>query len=424
MRRAGGSRGPAEDTTPHLRPVERIELSEKHKTLRLILTVVFLAIGITALTVAALRYFSVGTGWRTVDVNQIPPMGSSSELELQYDISGGGAAASALYKKVAITYTDAVTEGEQLFDCMAEEAGAKGLQNVNLHPGEIVEVHPALYEAFECLEEADSRFLYYAPLYSLRRDLLSCAEDWEARSLDPATDPDAGRFAREAAAFAADPKAVSLELLGENRVRLSVSPEYAAFAAENGVTAYLDFFWLKNAFLVDYAAECLREEGLTAGMLASVDGFVCNLGGSAEEFRIQIPDLVDGVVYPAASIPYTGAMSAACLRAFPVGEEAYGRFYTTADGTVYTRFVSETGGEPAVPALLGFSRTEGCAEIALALLPAFWEEDPDPVLSTLPGQGIQYVFCTDRTIFCSDASLPVTDLLAGDGFAYRRAEGN
>ena len=91
MRRAGGSRGPAEDTTPHLRPVERIELSEKHKTLRLILTVVFLAIGITALTVAALRYFSVGTGWRTVDVNQIPPMGSSSELELQYDISGGGA---------------------------------------------------------------------------------------------------------------------------------------------------------------------------------------------------------------------------------------------------------------------------------------------------------------------------------------------
>ena len=78
-----------------------------------------------------------------------------SELELQYDISGGGAAASALYKKVAITYTDAVTEGEQLFDCMAEEAGAKGLQNVNLHPGEIVEVHPALYEAFECLEEAE-----------------------------------------------------------------------------------------------------------------------------------------------------------------------------------------------------------------------------------------------------------------------------
>ena len=183
-----GSRGAAEDNTPHLRPVERIELSEKHKTLRLILTVVFLAVGVTALTVAVFRFFSVGGGWQTVDVRQIPPLASSSELELQYDLSGGGAAASALYKKVAAVYTDAVTEGEQLFDCQAEEAGAKGLRNVNLHPNETVEVHPALYAAFRRFEEARSRFLYYAPLYSLRRDLLYCTEDWQARSLDPASE--------------------------------------------------------------------------------------------------------------------------------------------------------------------------------------------------------------------------------------------
>ena len=421
MRRAGGSRGPAEDTTPHLRPVERIELSEKHKTLRLILTVVFLAIGVTALVLAVRRYFSVGTGWRTVDVNQIPPMGSSSELELQYDLSGGGAAASALYKRVAAVYTDAVAEGEQLFDCMAEEAGAEGLQNVNLHPGETVEVHPALYEAFELLEKADSRFLYYAPLYSLRRDLLACSEDWEARAFDPASDEDAGRFAREAAAFAEDPGAVSLDLLGEDRVRLNVSREYAAFAEENGVTAYLDFFWLKNAFLVDYCAQRLRAEGLTAGMLSSADGFVCSLGGSAEEFRIRIPDLADGTVYPAASIPCTGAMQASCLRLFPVGEDAYGRFYAADDGTVYTRFVSGTGAEPVLPAVTGFSRTAGCAEIALRLLPAMWEEDPLPVLETLPEAGIEYAYCADRTVFLSDASLPLEDLLEGEGFAYRRA---
>ena len=91
------------------------------------------------------------------------------------------------------------------------------------------------------------------------------------------------------------------------------------------------------------------------------------------------------------------------------------------DGTVYTRFVSGTEAEPVLPAVTGFSRTAGCAEIALRLLPAMWEEDPLPVLETLPEAGIEYAYCADRTVFLSDASLPLEDLLEGEGFAYRRA---
>jgi hypothetical protein len=50
-----------------------------------------------------------------------------------------------------------------------------------------------------------------------------------------------------------------------------------------------------------------------------------------------------------------------------------------------------------------------------------WEEDPLPALAALPASGIEYAYCADRTVYLSDASLPLEELLAGEGFAYRRA---
>ena len=41
-----------------------------------------------------------------------------------------------------------------------------------------------------------------------------------------------------------------------------------------GYTAYLDFFWMKNAFLIDYLADTIRGEGYQLGIISSKDGFV------------------------------------------------------------------------------------------------------------------------------------------------------
>ena len=60
---------------------------------------------------------------------------------------------------------------------------------------------------------------------------------------------------------------------GENQVCLHVSDAYQAYAAEMGYTAYLDFFWMKNAFLIDYLADTIRGEGYQLGIISSKDGF-------------------------------------------------------------------------------------------------------------------------------------------------------
>ena len=54
------------DNRPHLKPVTRIELSEERKTLRIVLAVVFLAIGIVAILVGLVSLLNTEPGWQYI----------------------------------------------------------------------------------------------------------------------------------------------------------------------------------------------------------------------------------------------------------------------------------------------------------------------------------------------------------------------
>ena len=98
--------------------------------------------------------------------------------------------------------------------------------------------------------------------------------EWLRQHSDPEKDDDAAEEAAAVAAFAQNPDDISMEFPGENQVCLHVSDAYQAYAAEMGYTAYLDFFWMKNAFLIDYLADMIRGEGYQLGIISSKDGFV------------------------------------------------------------------------------------------------------------------------------------------------------
>ena len=53
-----------------------------------------------------------------------------------------------------------------------------------------------------------------------------------------------------------------VELLGENRVKLTVSESYLAFIREYEIDTLADFSWMRNAFAADYIARVLQEDGL------------------------------------------------------------------------------------------------------------------------------------------------------------------
>ena len=258
-------------------PRARIELSGKHLWLRIILVVVLVGMAAGFFGQAIHAALTPEPGWQQIKAAAQLPM--AGELTLEYYLTSG--------QEKALTglYTEALEEASRLFGGETSEAGTLGY--LNEHPEETVTVAPALYEALALLERQNSRYLYYAPVYEQYRGLYSCETDAEAQDFDPAVSDEIREFVEQACAFVADSQSVQLELLGDNQVRLTVSPEYRAFARENGVEAFLDFFWLRNAFAVDYIAGQLAAEGNREGILTSFEGFARVLG---EGLALKIVD--------------------------------------------------------------------------------------------------------------------------------------
>lgn len=342
-------------------PRARIELSGKHLWLRILLVVVLVGMAAGFFGQAIHAALTPEPGWQQIKTAAQLPM--AGELTLEYYLTPG--------QEKALTglYTEALEEASRLFGGETSEAGTLGY--LNEHPEETVTVEPALYEALTLLERQNSRYLYYAPVYEQYRGLYSCETDAEAQDFDPAVSDEIREFVEQACAFAADPQSVQLELLGDNQVRLTVSPEYRAFATENGVEAFLDFFWLRNAFAVDYIAGRLAAAGYREGILTSFEGFARVLGEGS--FRMELYGLSGGKVTSAQTLTYIGPKAMVQFRAFPMVQLDQLHYYVTESGAVRTPFIDEQTGTTwaAAEHMAAVSTLRSCAELALMTLPVF-----------------------------------------------------
>lgn len=342
-------------------PRARIELSGKHLWLRILLVVVLVGMAAGFFGQAIHAALTPEPGWQQIKTAAQLPM--AGELTLEYYLTPG--------QEKALTglYTEALEEASRLFGGETSEAGTLGY--LNEHPEETVTVEPALYEALTLLERQNSRYLYYAPVYEQYRGLYSCETDAEAQDFDPAVSDEIREFVEQACAFAADPQSVQLELLGDNQVRLTVSPEYRAFATENGVEAFLDFFWLRNAFAVDYIAGRLAAAGYREGILTSFEGFARVLGEGS--FQMELYGLSGGKVTSAQTLTYIGPKAMVQFRAFPMVQLDQLHYYVTESGAVRTPFIDEQTGTTwaAAEHMAAVSTLRSCAELALMTLPVF-----------------------------------------------------
>ena len=108
MRKSNG------DKRPYLRPVTRIELSEKNIKPRLILLVVCLAIAAAALFTGVRELLKVEPGWQEIQISSKKP-NCSSEFVLMYDFSDYGGTAAAASRELTNVYTEAAEKAFLIF---------------------------------------------------------------------------------------------------------------------------------------------------------------------------------------------------------------------------------------------------------------------------------------------------------------------
>lgn len=383
---------------PRPKPVEKIELSKRHIKQRTILTALLLVIGMAALGYALYSYFAAESGWQEIAADNAAALSGREEFVLLYELGSGDLSASAEKKALTALYTEALQTSYRLFDNDMLYEGISNVRYINQHPNETITVDASLYQAFSLVQRCGSRYLYLAPAYAYYDNIFYCHDDSELVNFDPHLSEAVRADFDALAAFARDPGAVDLQLLDGNRVVLKVSEAYLQYASENGVESFIDFYWMKNAFMTDYLAQRLAADGYSAGCISSYDGFVRNLDGRGTQYAFALYNRSEQTVYQAETMRYTGPESIVFLRGYPLNSLDSRHYYELADGQIRTPYLDIADGlnRSALDNLVMYSGDLGCAELALRAAPVYIADSfREDALRALAEEGIGSIYFKD-----------------------------
>ncbi len=400
--------------------VKEIAVESKNIKLRAAIVAMLIVVALTAFGVFLFSILNRDTGWTTVTANN-DYADCSDEFVFSYCLGESGMGATAEYKAVEALYSELTKKAYQMFNAKEDFFDTVSLHYIYTHPGEEITIDEALYSALEMLEEKDSRYIYLAPVYDeYYRLFFGYEEAHIAADSDPYIDGEFREYLETVAEYAANPEHISLELLGENRVVLHISEEYALFADENETEVFLDFFRMKNAFIIDYIADEISAAGYTYGNITSFEGYTRNLDNRANEYALNFFDKKGNEVYTAAKLVYNGRLSALFLRSYPIGEEDSWYFYTSPEGRTVTPYISHDGlYRTAANNMLAYSKDVGCSEMIVELMPLFSADVLDyDGLTALTGDKIFTVVCEGTELICTDSEIKLSDIFESEALSY------
>ena len=395
------------DNRPRLKPVKKIELSEKNIKMRWILIGILLTIAIVAFGIGIYSFLNTEPGWNEVKVNE-KSANCSSDFLLMYDFTDAGGSATAVNKKITSIYTEQTQIAYQVFSSDKVETKRNNLYYLNQHLNETVTVDPVLYKALDLIARYDSRYPYLAPVYTEYDRVFISDNDLDAGLYDPSKNPELMPYITEAVSFASDPEMIRLEIIGDNQVRLSVSEQYLSFIEEYGIETVFDFGWMKNGFIADHIADVLQENGFTNGYIASYDGFTRNLDSRGNQYSFNLFHRQGRNILIPAEMTYCQPMSIVFFRDFPLVDSDRWHYYAYGDGTVTSVYLDPMDGmsKGASETLVGYSGSLSCAEIMLEMAPVYITDSFDAVsVLQLSQKSIYSVWYEGMTLRYNDPNL-------------------
>ena len=407
---------------PHPKPVEKVELSERYVGFRIALFLLLLVVGVSALAYGIRSFFGTKEGWTVVEADASMGTGAGNEFVFMYHLGQRADMSITAEKKAVIAaYTEDLEYADQLFHSNQSFENLNNVHYINQHPNQVIKVDDLLYQAFSLLAEHEDRTLYLAPVYEIFDDIFFCEDDSQIVDYDPYNNEEVASLYSNLAGFAADADAVQVRLLGDNAIELYLSEEYLEYGEQNGVTKWIDFTWMKNAFIVDFLAEELSGRGFGAGTISSYDGFARNMDGSGQEFALNLYDRADAKVLQIATMKYTQPQSMVTLRDFPLNARDKYHYYQLTNGEIRTMYLDIADGKckSAAASLCSYSVEQSCAEILLKIVPLYIADTmQETALWKLGDGGIYSAFCEEQVILYNDASLQLADVYVSEAVTY------
>lgn len=390
--------------TPYQAPVQKIELTNKNIKLRLTAAVLFLIVAVTAFTYGIISFLKGEAGWREIEVYSSAGVTCGEDFVFLYEV-GSQESISKEVRLVTTLYSNAAKTAYEIFNADVEIEGVANLWYINHHPNEEIVVDDALYNALSQVSEDGGRWIYLGPAYSIYDNLFYMSSSDGAVDFDPHLNPVIGKLFQEICRFAEDSEAVNLELMGNNTLKLIVSEEYLAFAETEELEDFIDLYWMKNAFIVDYLTDRLLVEGYTHGVITSYDGFVRCLDDRGTPFAYQLYHEHGGVASLLGTMEYTGPCSFVTFRSYPLSGQDYRHYLILSDGSIRTPYLSTVDGldRCSIEEMTAYAYHTGCAEIALKAASGYIaDEFQESALTSLTETGIYTVYWESGEIRNSD----------------------
>lgn len=386
------------------------ELSDKNRTVRWVLVIILLVVAAVAVTVGLLSVLQTPAGWQVVTAASTDS-NCSREFMLQYEYGAGKASPTTESKTLERLYGKTTEDAWKLFYIDAGPSNLVGIYEINQHPNEELTVDSSLYLALKQIVDSGSRALYLAPVYAEYDQVFYSDNDNDAMDYDPGQNEDQREYVQTLAEYAKDPQAVQLVLSDNNKVLLQVSQEYLDFAKENELTILVDFGWMRNAFVVDYIAEALIDNGFTNGYIASLDGFTRNLDSRGGKYSLNLFNKSETGVELAAVMDYTAPQSLVFLRSYPMNDVDSWRYYIFEDGRIVTPMIDIADGQSktATNNLVSYSDKLSCGQLVLSVMPLYVTDTfSEDALNALTEQGIYSVWFNGKHLMHNQENLELT----------------
>lgn len=402
------------DRTPNLKPVQKIELSDKNVKIRIVVVIVSVLVAAAAIAFGIRSCVAAEKGWQVIEA-ETAKTSCASEFTFIYNVGNNGGDATVEMRAVKSIYGSAAINAYLFFDTSAD--GGE-LEKINKNTGDDVVIEHALYTALETMIEKGGRTLYFAPFYERYEVLFGSDNDGEAAVFDPVKNADTAALFEKLSTFISDPNSVSLSLKGNDTVCLDVSDEYKAFAADNDVDSFIGFTWLKNAFIADYIADYFTETGYSSGYIVSREGFYRDLGAAGKS-STKIYFRSGSELYVACRADNSVIKSGASFYDFPMSE---GAGYVYENGDTVMPYIDGNGAyKHAVPTMYVYSKSATCAETALAAGKIYIDDALDKTaVKSLKNSGVETLYIDGGTIFYTDGDLVVADVLDANGVTLKK----
>ncbi len=338
----------------------KLEVSERHLTLRIVLTAAAFVVAVIAFTIGVVRIGHKDPGYHAIEAKvDAEALLYNKAVTLKYWFDGSTNEIKHGINALTEVYTPILAASYKELDPHNLYTGINGIATLNLNRGTVVTVSEHLYavlkDAWGRTQEGNGYNMFAGDLYAEWKSILILDEP---EPFDPALNSAQAARIADVASMVSDLSNFNLEFLDDSTctVRFSVSEAYSLFCSEYEIDSMpLDLNLLHDAYLMDWIATDLLAEGYDTGYLYTSEAQVLCLG-SHGTLGYSMYTIENGNETVYASIDLEGPFSATTFTAFGMG--SYYGYTISVDGA--------NGGRPLYRHLYFDVRTGSFTDILMS----------------------------------------------------------